>query len=135
MDEYRMSDRRRAILEVTTREQVDYDADLSYLEQDYNDVPADEAAKYREQDRERLEAYQRGEWWCVGIDACAVVVVNHVRQTITSGGLWGIESDSGEDYLREVAEEELSSLADILRELGFTNEELVPHWPAGFSIA
>jgi hypothetical protein len=32
-------------------------------------------------------------------------VVNGVCQTITSGGLWGIESDSSRQYLSEVEQE------------------------------
>jgi hypothetical protein len=38
--------------------------------------------------------------------------------------LWGIESDSGADYLEEVAKEELSALADELRDFGFSEEEI-----------
>lgn len=39
-------------------------------------------------------------------------------QTIHSGGLWGIESDSG-DYLGEVALDELAGLCRELEALGF----------------
>ena len=94
--------------------------DLSYLEQDYSDV-ADEAerAKYREQDRLRLEAYNRGDWACIGIRAQATIAIKRngytTTYTLKSPGLWGIESDADESYLREVFENECEALRqDIL---------------------
>jgi hypothetical protein len=96
----------------------DNDPDLSYLEQDYSDSPADEAEKYREQDRKRLAEYRRGGWYMVGIRARANISIPHSGYTtmysLESPGLWGIESDSGEPYFAEVFEEEKQQLlADI----------------------
>ncbi len=48
-------------------------------------------------DFERMESYGT-DWWMVGIWAQVEVVVNNIIQSITSGGLWGVESDSGRDY-------------------------------------
>lgn len=105
-------------------EQVpDYEPDLSYLEQDYNDpsIPAEEAERYREQDRERLEAYNRGEWYCIGIRAVAEIEIPSdveggwwLRDKIASPGIWGTESDSDESYVDELGEDELAMLRDIL---------------------
>ncbi len=51
-----------------------------------------------EQDYQRMEAYNRGDWHMVGIRAVAeVVTASGTIQTLRSGGLWGIESDSGND--------------------------------------
>jgi len=77
------------------------------------------AESYALQDYERAEAWNRGAWCMVGVVAVAEVEVNGARQTIKSPGLWGIESDSGEDHFKEVGEEQLSELRAILRELGF----------------
>jgi hypothetical protein len=41
----------------------------------------------------------------------------HILQKIESPGLWGIESDSGDDYLKSVFQEESEILADMLKEL------------------
>lgn len=38
--------------------------------------------------------------------------------TLQAAALWGIESDSGDDYLAEVYREECEVLADMIRELG-----------------
>ncbi len=101
------------------RQVIDDDSypDLSYLEQDYKDV-VDEAEreKYKAQNAERLAAYNRGEWHMIGIRAVAIVWVERVNYRtsyeITSPGIWGIESDSGEEYLRDTFDNE----CDVLRE-------------------
>jgi hypothetical protein len=41
---------------------------------------------------------------------------------LTSGGLWGIESDSSNEYLKEVEAEELADLRGTLIEAGFLSE-------------
>jgi hypothetical protein len=84
----------------------DQDPDTSYLDQkDFED---------------RKAAYERGDFTFVGIQARAEVVIAGVIQEIASGGLWGIESDSGEKYFREVGKEEYSGLKDILKDMGAT---------------
>lgn len=56
----------------------------------------------------------------IGIRAQTEIVVNSVCQMITSGGLYGIESDSDSFYLKEIENEELLSLCSILHNLGFS---------------
>lgn len=75
---------------------------------------------YARQDWERMREYSKGCWQYIGIMAQAEVTLagSDVVQRITSGGLWGVESDSGA-YLEEVAGEELESLRDELETLGF----------------
>jgi hypothetical protein len=68
-------------------------------------------------DYERMEAYNRGDWHCIGVIAKAEIVVNGVTQTLRSGGLWGVESDAGSDDLAEVGKEELTALRGILANL------------------
>jgi hypothetical protein len=88
----------------------DEDPDTSYLEQD--------------EFEERLAAYQNGDFTFVGVRAEADVVIGGVSQTLTSGGLWGIESDSGKEYIEEVAGEEYSELRKILTEVGVPTAKL-----------
>jgi hypothetical protein len=84
--------------------------------------------EYALQDYERMEAYNHGDWRCIGIRAdCKYLIDNWIIQEITSGGLWGIESDSGDDYLKEIAQEETFSLTIYLKEIGFTDKEIEPH--------
>lgn len=87
----------------------DESPDTSYLEQ--------------EGFEEHLEAYNNDEFAFIGIVAYAEVSYpmddqgNRRCETFQSGGLWGIESDSG-DYLNEVMAEELSDLRDHLKHFG-----------------
>jgi hypothetical protein len=49
-------------------------------------------------------------------------------QTITSGGLWGIESDSSASYLKEIEDQELEDLKTQLKALGIKypkNKEVI----------
>lgn len=76
------------------------------------------------QDFERMESLERGEWYFLGVDAVAQIVVHGVIQTIESGGLWGIESDSDEDYIESVEKEEIDALRRVLAELGFSKTDI-----------
>lgn len=78
---------------------------------------------YLEQEgfEDRLKEYRRGDFNFVGVRAEADVEMGGVNQKLTSGGLWGIEDDSGDEYLRnDVGKEEYLSLVDILEEIGAT---------------
>lgn len=104
-----------AIRSITVWHRPDEDPDLSWLEQDCFAHDGYGAA--------RLASYGH-DWHMIGIVAEAEITVAGVIQTITSGGLWGIESDSSDDYLREVADEELAALRDILVGLGFAADAI-----------
>ena len=80
--------------------------------------------KYVKQDYERMESLYRGDWSFIGIGAKAKITVNDTCQTITSGGLWGIESDSGDDYLKEEEQNQLADLRTQLYELGFSKRAI-----------
>jgi len=80
-----------------------------------------------DQDRARLADYGRT-WSCVGVRAEAQIATGGPKywtvQTVTSGGLWGIESDSDESYFDEVGAEELAALRTILEDLGFASGQI-----------
>lgn len=89
----------------------DETADTSYLEQ----------AEFSD----RLAAYNAGEFSFVGVRASAVVsryCGNGSRQLqeFTSPGIWGVESDSSRDYLRELALEQLGELREHLAAFNVT---------------
>lgn len=71
------------------------------------------------QDYERMEAYNRGDWHCVGVYCSATAIVRGVAVTIRSDGLWGIESDSSPEHFAEVEGEELAEIRKQLGSLGF----------------
>ena len=103
---------------------LDDNPDLSYLEQDYKSdgLTESQRQKYLAQDKQRLKNYYDGNWSAIGIKAEAQIqILNNpsswILQTIHSGGLWGIESDSTKSYLEEVEQEEISELKHILRKL------------------
>jgi hypothetical protein len=77
--------------------------------------------------RERLVAFREGTWHLMGIQASANVLIplcgHSVTQTVTSPGLFGIESDSDEAYLDQVFAEECASLTAMLSAIGITVTE------------
>jgi len=79
----------------------------------------EDISKYVRQDYERMERLNRGDWAYIGVRANAKIIVDGVSQDISSGGLWGIESDSDRAYLAEIDSEQLSELREQLRALGF----------------
>lgn len=90
-------------IETTVRIEVlpDEDLDASYLEQDGWE--------------DRLAQYNAGDFYFVGV---RVAVETHnttsgVLTTTTTAGVWGIESDSDESYIREVAADEAHELPGI----------------------
>lgn len=86
--------------------------------------------KYCRQDYERMESLNNQNWYYMGIRAEATVMLANntagiaMTQKIRSGGLWGIESDSGKDYLDEVAQDELSALRTELKAIGFSTRAI-----------
>ena len=82
-----------------------------------------EAWKHALEDMERLETLGKT-WDLIGIYAEAKIAIDSILETISSGGLWGIDSTNDEDYLEMIEAEELATLAVILKELGFTEAEI-----------
>jgi hypothetical protein len=95
-----------------------YDQDahpLDYLFQDPD---------YSEEDEARLKAWRRDEWHFVGIRARATIKIPYgtnpqcwITSELLSPGLWGIESDSGDQYFQEVYQEEREILTTMLATL------------------
>lgn len=90
--------------------QCDDDADpRDYLFQDED---------YREADQERLDAFNRGEWYMVGVRARAkgFIVYNGTGTAVNldSAGVWGVESDSGDEYLNELYHEQVIELKAMI---------------------
>lgn len=83
-------------------------------------------ASYLEQEgfEERLAQYRAGEFNFIGVQVEARINVNGLSQKISSGGLWGIEDDSSQEHLDEVAQEELQELKSQLAALDFSQDQL-----------
>ena len=101
------------ISSVTAKQLFDPFPDASYLE----------ASGFQE----RRQQYDNDDFGFIGIQAEAEIVVAGVCQTITSGGLWGIESDSTPDDLLDVEQEEIEQLQEVLHALGFSLEAISEH--------
>jgi hypothetical protein len=82
---------------------------------------------------DRREQYERGEFGFIGLRACAEIEFTDLGghgsphtstgTVIRTPGLWGIEDDSGEDYLRDVGDDEAHQLADMLHALNVAVSE------------
>jgi len=81
---------------------------------------------YLDQDEfeDRRRQYEHGEFNFVYVRAEAEVVIEDIVQTLTSGGLYGIESDSEKEYFLGVASEEWAVLRDVLKTVGVPTTEL-----------
>jgi hypothetical protein len=76
-------------------------------------------------DKKRLESMDMGYWHFIGILAVAEIRINGISETISSPGLWNIESDSDESDLNEIYQDQKDELAAMLRELGFSDAQLL----------
>lgn len=93
-------------------------------------VTARQAYRYCRQDAERLEAYNRGDWHMLGVRAVVSLAGVELGE---SGGIWGVESDSSEDYIVEVGEDEAGEAISKARE---KLEEIVKlHLESGKAVA
>ena len=88
----------------------DPDADASYLE--------------HEGLEDRLTDYKRGDFDFVWMHAEAEMIIEGIRQTLTSGGTYAIESDSEDEYLEEIAVEEWTALRRVLKTVSVPTEKL-----------
>jgi hypothetical protein len=123
------------ILSIRIEHRIDENPDLSFLgkytntwvegciEREINNpreykffLPATE---YGQQDYQRMEDYNKNNWWMIGIVAKAQIKSpNGIIQTICSGSLWGIESDSDKEYIKQVEQEQLDGLKKELEAIG-----------------
>lgn len=102
-------------------------------------LTSEEVRKYTRQDYERMERLNRGDWFYTGIRAEAKILIPNTWhgpnrnihapehgtiQRLTSGGLWGIESDSDRAYLESVEKDELADLKQVLLEIGFSRRAI-----------
>jgi len=82
-----------------------------------------EQRTYALQDYKRARDY--GQTWAFeGVRADARVIINGTVQVVTSGGLYGIESDSEANYFDEVGKEQLAELKGQLHALGFSKRAI-----------
>ncbi len=78
-----------------------------------------------DQDYRRMETLNRGDWCYIGISAKAEVqLTDDTVQILCSGGLWGVESDSSQQYLAEITIEELGQLRAELTAIGFSKRAI-----------
>lgn len=83
---------------------------------------------YARQDAERLSDFRAGRWCFESCRAVAVVTYEVTPGTyriehLSSPGLGGIESDTGDDYRREVEVDQLGELSAHLRRFGILRSD------------
>jgi hypothetical protein len=90
--------------------EADPDPDVAFLDQ--------------EELADRRDAYRRGEFSFIGLRIEAEVLIAGTTQVLESPGLWGIESDTDEDSLTQIAEEEWAVIRAVLKTIGVPTSEL-----------
>jgi hypothetical protein len=87
-----------------------------------------EIVKYCLQAYARMEALENQDWYFMGITAKAEILVPSgpysLLQTITSGGMWSVESDAGEPEFLDIEADQLAELKGQLKALGFSERAL-----------
>ena len=76
-----------------------------------------------------MESLNNGQWCFIGIRAEAEYSIgeshgSRLMQDVSSGGLWGIESDSDKGYFEDVEKEELGELRKQLEGIGFSKRAI-----------
>ncbi len=118
----------RVVIETLSVEVLnDENPDLSYLDQ-WERSENQQERQYHKQNQKRKAEYG-DTWHCMGIRAKAEIKLPrqvqgqngmetvYRLQTVTSGGLWGVESDSGDIHLNSIAREEFEELKNDLEQL------------------
>jgi len=95
--------------------------------ENYKGLPEEEIRKYCQQDYDRMVSLCNGNWYFMGIicEATVTLTDSDLIQTISSGGLWGIESDSAGDYIPSVENYQMEELHKELAALGFKHKAIV----------
>jgi hypothetical protein len=117
-----------------------FNPSFNYVDKNGKALPEntpEEVRKYTRQDYDRMESLNAGNWYFLGISAEAEIGIpdtyrrvhpldpgSMTLQRITSGGLWGIESDSNKSDFAEVEQEQLSELRAQLKALGFSSRAI-----------
>jgi hypothetical protein len=73
---------------------------------------------------DRLAAFHRGEFSFVCVRAEAEVLIEGTVQTLTSAGLWSVESDSDESEIVDIAIGEYEQLRKVLKTIGVPTAQL-----------
>jgi hypothetical protein len=92
--------------------------------ENYKGETPEKIREYVRQDYERNERLNRGDWCYIGIRVEAEIIIDNVCQKISSGDLWGIESDSSREYFAEIEAEELYELRKQLTAVGFSKRAI-----------
>lgn len=85
---------------------------------------------YGLQDFRRMESYERQNWCMTGVKAVAKIQTrananeDWLCNEVSSGGLWGIESDCDAADKKEVADGQLAELRNALKAFGFNNRQI-----------
>ena len=80
--------------------------------------------KWLHEDAARIVDYYKDRWYYMGVRAQAKVTIPSgikdgwmAEIIIKSPGLWGIESDCGDDYLKEIYQDEVDNLKIMIENL------------------
>lgn len=107
-------------VEVTVHRVPDDDPDLSWLDQ--TDAVMGEGFERHANAR---KASYGDAWTMVGIYASAAITAVGVVTTVDGPGLWGIESDSDDDYFADVSRDVVSELRKQLHVLTRISAEAI----------
>lgn len=88
-----------------------------------------ENMKQAKENYNRIMKYETGELCDYGVKATAIIKTFEnetywLMNEISSGGLWGLSSDSDNSYFLEEEQNQLEELKEVLKEFGFSKKEI-----------
>src|ERR1700726_409356 len=100
-------------------------AEIEFMMEIWDDFDSDpndylfQELEYQQEDEARLKAWKHDEWRFFGIRAKALIKIPYgsnpacwITTELRSPGLWGVESDAGNECFEEIFEEERAVLVE-----------------------
>lgn len=87
-------------------------------------IGSDDYRQYAKRDFDRMESLNRGQWCFIGIEVATEVLTDIGISDIIRESLWGIESDSDQEYLDAEILNLKTEIRHRLQKLGFSKKEI-----------
>lgn len=105
------------------------EADKARVVEQFGSIEA-ACREYAREDAQRIRDFRAGDWWFESCRAVAEVRYELYDgsfriERLSSGGVYGIESDCGEEYRQEVESQEMADLQAHLARFGVVDPRLV----------
>lgn len=93
------------------------------------DLITNEGPEYEEENKKRIEDWDRNRWWYIGV----IAEVHACGIELGYSGIWCVESDCGDKYMQELTREQtneaLGYARDKVKEIVQKFDAVAAEWP------